>query len=206
MLDPPLPPDNASVTTNNFTAHNFSIILSWTKSQRADNYIISVNTTTQAVSTEMTTLLLKGYYNIPLEITLIANCGGSSSEGLTLLVYEGIYMCYLYSPMNRVVLIFRVSSSRWKGMKLPPLTTKLPLLAASLSINFEVATPSETTRDHAPQPGTGSNISGGACPQTPLALESSSFQKLPPQLFVLDETLILYLTLCVLGYMLCCLL
>ena len=121
MLDPPLPPDNASVTTNNFTAHNFSIILSWTKSQRADNYIISVNTTTQAVSTEMTTLLLKGYYNIPLEISLIANCGGSSSEGLTLLVYEGIYIVLsLYSPMNRVVLIFRVSSSRGERGEAPP--------------------------------------------------------------------------------------
>ena len=41
---------------------------------------------------------------------------------------------------------------------------KLPLLAASLPINLEVATPSETTRDHAPQPGTGSHFSGGASP------------------------------------------
>ena len=189
MLDPPLPPDNASVTTNNFTAHNFSIILSWTKSQRADNYIISVNTTTQAVSTEMTTLLLKGYYNIPLEISLIANCGGSSSEGLTLLVYEGIYIVLsLYSPMNRVVLIFRVSSSRGERGEAPPPppppTTKFPLLAASLSIKFEVATPSETTRDHVPQPAWHRlKFFWGSIPQTPLAVESSSFQKLPPPTF-----------------------
>ena len=65
-----------------------------------------------------------------------------------------------------------------KGVKLPPLTTKLPLLAASLPIKLilkYIPTQSETTRDHSLAQA---QIFLGE--HAPLALESSSFKNLPP--------------------------
>ena len=53
-LELPLPPSDVTVVTDDFTTDNFSIILSWTRNQRADNYTISLNTTTDIVTTDMT--------------------------------------------------------------------------------------------------------------------------------------------------------
>ena len=58
----------------------YSVILSW-EGQNADHYSISVNTSTHTVNTSMTSLVLEGQYNIPLQVTLIAiNCAGNSDE------------------------------------------------------------------------------------------------------------------------------
>ena len=88
----PLPPSDVTVVTDDFTTENFSIILSWTKSQSADTYTISLNTTTDIVTTDMTmySLYQEGAYNLPLQVNLSAvNCAGTSSE-VIILVHEGI--------------------------------------------------------------------------------------------------------------------
>ena len=46
-----------------------------------DEYRILTNTTDHFISTNTTTVVLEGEYNIPLQITLSAvNCAGSSTE------------------------------------------------------------------------------------------------------------------------------
>ena len=85
----PLPPSDVTVVTDDFTTENFSVFLSWMKSQRADNYTISLNTTTDIVTTDMTSLYQEGAYNLPLQVTLSAtNCAGTSSE-VIMVVSEG---------------------------------------------------------------------------------------------------------------------
>ena len=72
--------------TINFTTGNFSIIISWDEEEEesgevVDEYRILTNTTDHFISTNTTTVVLEGEYNIPLLITLSAiNCAGSSAE------------------------------------------------------------------------------------------------------------------------------
>ena len=69
-----------TVVTDDFATENISILLSWTKSQSANNYTISLNTTTDIVTTDMTmySLYQVGAYNLPLQVTLTAmNCAGT---------------------------------------------------------------------------------------------------------------------------------
>ena len=72
------------VVLDTFLAQNFSIILSWQSQEDAlvaQSYRISINTTTQPVDTDMTTVVLEGEYNMPLEITITAeSCAGTSEE------------------------------------------------------------------------------------------------------------------------------
>ena len=70
------------VVTNNFQPENFSIIISWeiVEYVLVDEYRIEINTTTQSINTNTTSVVLEGKYNIPLEINISAiNCVGSSA-------------------------------------------------------------------------------------------------------------------------------
>ena len=70
------------VLTNNFQPENFSIIISWETVEYVlvDEYRIEINTTTQSINTNTTSVVLEGKYNIPLEINISAiNCVGSSA-------------------------------------------------------------------------------------------------------------------------------
>ena len=70
------------VLTNNFQTENFSIIISWETVEYVlvDEYRIEINTTTQSINTNTTSVVLEGKYNIPLEINISAiNCVGSSA-------------------------------------------------------------------------------------------------------------------------------
>ena len=78
----PHPPSNVMVVTNNFQPENFSIIISWETVEYVlvDEYRIEINTTTQSINTNTTSVVLEGKYNIPLEINISAiNCVGSSA-------------------------------------------------------------------------------------------------------------------------------
>ena len=71
------------VKTDNYQPHNFSIIISWESGEDevVDEYRILTNTTTQSITTNTTTVVLEGKYNIPLEIRVSAiNCAGTSAE------------------------------------------------------------------------------------------------------------------------------
>ena len=58
----------------------------------SQSYRISINTTTQPVDTDMTTVVLEGEYNMPLEITITAeNCAGPSEE-VAEVVHVGMYV------------------------------------------------------------------------------------------------------------------
>ena len=62
---------------------NISIIISWESGEDevVDEYRILTNTTTQSITTNTTTVVLEGKYNIPLEIRVSAiNCAGTSAE------------------------------------------------------------------------------------------------------------------------------
>ena len=104
----PLPPSDVTVVTDDFATENFSILLSWTKSQSANNYTI-LNTTTDIVTTDMTmySLYQVGAYNLPLQVTLTAmNCAGTSSE-VIMVVHEGraaVYM--LLYPCNLCKILY----------------------------------------------------------------------------------------------------
>ena len=105
----PLPPSDVTVITDDFTTENVSILLSWTNSQRADNYTISLNTTTDIVTTDMTmySLYQVGAYNLPLQVLSAINCAGTSSEVIRIVhkgraaVYMLLYPCnlYYYAPL-----------------------------------------------------------------------------------------------------------
>ena len=85
----PLPPYDASITTNDFTTDNFAIFLSWKGQQDNNHYELSLNTTTETIFSNTTSLTLEGHYNIPLELTLVAtNCAGNS-RNISLKVHEG---------------------------------------------------------------------------------------------------------------------
>ena len=78
----PYSPSNVMVLTNNFQPENFSIIISWETVEYVlvDEYRIEINTTTQSINTNTTSVVLEGKYNIPLEINISAiNCVGSSA-------------------------------------------------------------------------------------------------------------------------------
>ena len=71
------------VVTDDFQTENFSIIISWESQEYVlvDEYRIETNTTTHSITTNTTSLVLEGKYNIPLEINISAiNCAGSSAE------------------------------------------------------------------------------------------------------------------------------
>ena len=74
------------VEVGDYRQHNFSIIISWDEEEEesgevVDEYRILTNTTDHFISTNTTTVVLEGEYNIPLQITLSAvNCAGSSAE------------------------------------------------------------------------------------------------------------------------------
>ena len=83
----PSPPSSVTVMADDFQLYNFSIIISWEAPEygQVDEYRIEIKTTTQ---TNTTSVVLKGEYNIPLEINISAiNCAGSSAE-----VTEEIYI------------------------------------------------------------------------------------------------------------------
>ena len=89
--DPPSPPANVMVV-GDYHPHNFSIIISWDEEEEesgevVDEYRILTNTTDHFISTNTTTVVLEGEYNIPLQITLSAiNCAGSSAEVIEQLI------------------------------------------------------------------------------------------------------------------------
>ena len=69
--------------TDYYEPDNFSIIISWESGEDevVDEYRILTNTTTQYITTNTTTVVLEGKYNIPLEIRISAiNCAGTSAE------------------------------------------------------------------------------------------------------------------------------
>ena len=71
------------VVVGDYYTGNFSITISWEESGGVvDEYRIQTNTTTQPnISTTTTTVVLKGEYNVPLEIRVSAiNSAGSSAE------------------------------------------------------------------------------------------------------------------------------
>ena len=71
------------VKTDDYQPDNFSIIISWESGEDevVDEYRILTNTTTQSITTNTTTVILEGKYNIPLEIRVSAiNCAGTSAE------------------------------------------------------------------------------------------------------------------------------
>ena len=79
---------------NDFQTEKFSILLSWegqeTGSGAVDTYIISINTTTQPIHTNITSIVVDGEYNKPIHISVSAvNCAGTSGEVMTE-VYEGV--------------------------------------------------------------------------------------------------------------------
>ena len=83
---PPSSPANMIVVATGYNRHNFSIIISWDEEEEesgkvVDEYRILTNTTDHFISTNTTTVVLEGEYNIPLLITLSAiNCASSSAE------------------------------------------------------------------------------------------------------------------------------
>ena len=72
------------VVATGYHTHNFSMNISWDEERSGevvDEYRILTNTTDYFISTNTTTVVLEGEYNIPLKITLSAiNCAGSSAE------------------------------------------------------------------------------------------------------------------------------
>ena len=82
----PYPPRNMMVQVFESKTKSFSIIISWDEEEEesgevVDEYRILTNTTDHFISTNATTVVLQGEYNIPLQITISAiNCAGSSAE------------------------------------------------------------------------------------------------------------------------------
>ena len=71
------------VKTDDYQPDIFSIIISWESGEDevVDEYRILTNTTAQSITTNTTTVVLEGKYNIPLEIRVSAiNCAGTSTE------------------------------------------------------------------------------------------------------------------------------
>ena len=71
------------VTKEGYQCYNFFIIISWElgEDEVVDEYRILTNTTTQSMTTNTTTVVLEGKYNIPLEIRVSAiNCAGTSTD------------------------------------------------------------------------------------------------------------------------------
>ena len=80
---------------NDFQTEKFSILLSWegqeTGSGAVDTYIISINTTTQPIHTNITSIVVEAEYNNHIYISVLAeNCAGTSGEMIRE-IYEGVY-------------------------------------------------------------------------------------------------------------------
>ena len=80
---------------NDFQIERFSVLLSWegqeTGSGAVDTYIISINTTTQPIHTNITSIVVEGMYNKAIHISVSAvNCAGTSEE-VVKDVYVGVY-------------------------------------------------------------------------------------------------------------------
>ena len=76
-------PSPPVVKTDDYQPDNFSIIISWESGEDevVVEYRILTNTTTQSITTNTTTVVLEGKYNIPLEIRVsVINCAGTSAE------------------------------------------------------------------------------------------------------------------------------
>ena len=74
---------NVMVNTYFYQTDNFIVIISWESGEDkvVDEYRILTNTTTQSITTNTTTVVLEGKYNIPLEIRVSAiNCADTSAE------------------------------------------------------------------------------------------------------------------------------
>ena len=91
IIGPPLPLNDVTIDTNDFTTDDFFILISWRSQGTVDNYTVSTNTTTPPVTTNRTTLALEGQYNTHIEITLAANDCGRASEVIRV-IYEGMYI------------------------------------------------------------------------------------------------------------------
>ena len=77
---------------NDFQTENFTILLTWEGQETGtvDTYIISINTTTQPVYTDITSILVEGKYNNPIHINISAeNCAGTSGDVIKE-IYEGV--------------------------------------------------------------------------------------------------------------------
>ena len=87
---------------NDFQTEKFSILLSWegqeTGSGAVDTYIISINTTTQPIHTNINiAIVVEAEYNKPMHISVSAvNCAGTSGEVITE-VYEGVCNAHVYT-------------------------------------------------------------------------------------------------------------
>ena len=99
------------VEVGDYRPHNFSIIISWDEEEEesgevVEEYRILTNTTDHFISTNTTTVVLEGEYNIPLQITLSAvNCAGSSAEiteqliiGMCVTICIVMIWCFSLSP------------------------------------------------------------------------------------------------------------
>ena len=78
---------------NEFQTEKFSILLSWEGPETGvvDTYIISINTTTQPIYTNITSVVVEAEYNKSMHISVSAvNCAGTSGEVIKE-IYEGVY-------------------------------------------------------------------------------------------------------------------
>ena len=123
-VGPPSPPANVMFEVGDYHTHNFSIIISWDEEEEesgevVDEYRILTNTTDHFISTNTTTVVLEGEYNIPLQITLSAiNCAGSSAEVTEQLI---VGMCVtLCSVMMMKRWCFSLSPSAGCAPPTPP--------------------------------------------------------------------------------------
>ena len=88
LIAPPMPP-NMTTSTQDYGTETFKILVSW-GDQGADYYIVSFNISSiSTVNTSMTTLILIGEYNNPLQVTLLAVKCAWISEDATVNVSEG---------------------------------------------------------------------------------------------------------------------
>ena len=87
------PPSNFTAKISDFQTESFTIFLSWEVLSADHNisYAISVKMTENniAYNTTMPPLLLEGFYNVPMLISVVTvNCGGHSISA-TRVVHEG---------------------------------------------------------------------------------------------------------------------
>ena len=91
LAGPPMPP-SITTSTQDYGTETFKVLVSW-DDQRADYYILSFNISNlNTVNTSMTTFVLTGEYNNPLQITLLAVKCSWISEAATSNVREGIIL------------------------------------------------------------------------------------------------------------------
>ena len=127
----PHPPASVLVILNEFHIENFSIIISWEAPEYGlvDEYRIEINTTTQTISTNTTSVVVEGENNIPLEINISAiNCAGSSTE-VTEEINLGMDYNYVLTVVIREICSF------------PPPSQLAVLLPLHLSMAVLVSSP-----------------------------------------------------------------